>query len=56
MNELQMQHWQGLILSTLLGLLAALAILRGLSLVWALLKYHDFAWSWRVKNSWPATA
>jgi len=41
-NELQMQHWQGLILASLLALLAALILLRGLSLVWALLKYHDF--------------
>jgi len=42
MAELQTQHWPGLVLSALLALLAALILLRGLSLAWALLKYHDF--------------
>lgn len=42
MTELEMQHWQGLVLTSLLGLLAAVILLRGLSVAWALLKYHDF--------------
>ncbi|MBB4843336.1 putative membrane protein [Paucibacter oligotrophus] len=41
-TELALQHWQGLVLATLLGLPAALILLRGLSVAWALLKYHDF--------------
>ena len=42
MHELALQHWQGLVLASVLGFLTALILLRGLSLVWALLKYHDF--------------